>query len=263
MKKTLRQTLSATLMLLILSISLQIHAQGSGKHLFILSGQSNMAKLDPKVSFLPIIEAEFGADKIVVVKSARHGQPIRRWYKAWAPEKGAAPEATGDLYDQLIKKVNNSIKGEKIDTISFIWMQGERDAREEHGAVYAESLKGLIKQLSNDMKRDDITFVIGRLSDFDMKNKIYPDWTEVRKAQERVADSSSFGKWVDTDQYNDILSSDGKKTKNGLHYSPEGYIKLGEAFAKTAIELIHQTTLDKPETQANFSSGKSYQNTLP
>ncbi|MBU3071329.1 sialate O-acetylesterase [Aestuariicella sp. G3-2] len=245
MKKIPIQKLSIKIAILILSMSLGLQAEGSGMHLFILSGQSNMSKLDAKASFLPIVESEFGADKVIIVKSARVGQPIRRWYKAWTLERGVSPEDTGDLYDRLMEKVYKSIKGKKIKTVSFIWMQGERDARKRHGAVYAESLKGLIEQLAHDLNRNDITFVIGRLSDFDMENKIYPDWTTVRRAQEEVAESSPLGTWIDTDSYNDMISSDGKKTKNGLHYSPEGYIKLGEAFARAAIELIHE---NKSET---------------
>ena len=57
------------------------------------------------------------------------------------------------------------IEGKELDTISFVWMQGERDAKEGHSTVYAASMKGLIDQLRTDMKRDDITVVIGRLSD--------------------------------------------------------------------------------------------------
>jgi hypothetical protein len=35
-------------------------------------------------------------------------------------------------------------------------MQGERDARDGHGSVYADSLRGVIKQISADLGRDDI-----------------------------------------------------------------------------------------------------------
>lgn len=213
-------------------------AAENGKHLFILSGQSNMAGLDPKSSFTPTVETALGKDNVIVVKDAMGGQPIRRWYKKWKPSKGDEPKATGDLYDRLMTKVNAAIKGKNITSVTFVWMQGERDAKEMHGNVYAASLKGLVKQLVNDLKRDDINIVIGRLSDFDNENKIYQHWTKVREAQVKVAEESKHGAWVDTDDLNDGINKKGKEIKNDLHYSVDGYEMLGKRFAEKAIALI-------------------------
>ena len=206
------------------------HAADAGKHLFILSGQSNMAGLDPDMSFTPTVREAFGAEHVIVVKDAQGGQPIRRWYNQWKPATGDAPKATGDLYDRLMTKVNAAIKDQKIATVTFVWMQGERDAREKHGEVYAKSLAGLIEQLGADLGHKDVNFVIGRLSDFDNDNKRYPHWTIVRDAQVKVAEASKRGAWVDTDDLNG--------DKDGLHYTKEGYKTLGERFAKAAIELV-------------------------
>ena len=152
-----------------------------GKHLFILSGQSNMAGLNPDESFTPAVETQFGRNNVIVVKDAQGGQPIRRWYKEWKPAQGETPAAPGDLYDRLMKKVRPAIADQQIASVTFVWMQGERDARERHGQVYAASMEGLLTQLSGDLGREDIHFVVGRLSDFDMKDKRYPHWTLVRK----------------------------------------------------------------------------------
>jgi hypothetical protein len=208
------------------------------KHLFILSGQSNMARLDPDISFTPTVEAAFGKDNVIVVKSAQSGQPIRRWYKTWKPAQGDEPKATGDLYDTLMRKIKEASKGEKLTTVTFVWMQGERDAREKHGEVYAASLKGLIGQLAGDLGRKDVNFVIGRLSDFDMGNTKYPDWTKVREAQVEVADTDPRGAWVDTDDLNDGKNKQGRQIKDDLHYCLEGYKTLGLRFAEKSIELI-------------------------
>ena len=117
------------------------------------------------------------------MKDAQSGQPIRRWYKKWKPAQGNTPKATGDLYDRLMKKVYAAIEGKKFTTVTFVWMQGERDAREEHGEIYAASLEGLIDELASDLNLENVNCIIGRLSDFDMKNESYPHWTIVRKAQ--------------------------------------------------------------------------------
>ena len=114
-----------------------------------------MQGLKPEESFIPAVEMEFGKEKVIVVKDAMGGQPIRRWYKKWKPSKGGKSTAQPDLYDSLMNKVYLATENEDIATITFIWMQGERDARESHGDVYAKSLKGLYKQLRRGLKRKD------------------------------------------------------------------------------------------------------------
>ena len=230
--------LLATLLLALLIINPAL-GDDHGKHLFILSGQSNMAGLDPNISFTPTVEEAFGKDNVIVVKSAQGGQPIRRWYKQWKPASGEAPgenEKIGDLYDVMMKKVVEATKDQKIATVTFVWMQGERDAKEQHGTVYANAMRGLIDQLAGDLKREKINFVIGRLSDFDMDNKRYPHWTMVRDAQVKVAEDDSQGAWVDTDDLNDKGTPE--KVKHDLHYTKDGYKTLGKRFADKAIALI-------------------------
>ncbi len=211
-----------------------------GKDLLILSGQSNMAGLKPEESFTPAVEKALGKENVIVVKDAHGGQPIRKWYKKWKPANGDAPEKTGELYDRLMGKVNAAIEGKKIETVTFLWMQGEKDAREGHGEVYAASLQGLLEQLQADLKRDDINMVIGRLSDFDMKNARYPHWTKVREAQVKLAESSPRYEWVNTDDLNDGKNRRGNEIKDDLHYSAEGYKVFGERLAEKAIGLIRK-----------------------
>ncbi len=210
----------------------------SAHHLFILSGQSNMAGLRPEESFIPNVEEAFGKDHVIVVKDALGGQPIRRWYKNWETEDGSRPESTGDLYRRLMEKVQKATAGREIQTVTFIWMQGERDAKEEHGVVYKASLEGLLKQLSGDLKRDDINVVIGRLSDFDMGDKKYHHWTLIREQQAAFVQDGSRRALVNTDDLNDGVNRRGKEISNDLHYSAAGYVELGRRFAKEGIQLI-------------------------
>ena len=197
--------------------------------LFILSGQSNMAGLPPQVSFTPTVAKAFPDDEVIVVKDARGGQPIRQWYKTWKPAQGPAPAKLGVLYDRLMTKVKAAIEDKKVDTISFVWMQGERDAKEKHSTVYAESMKGLIEQLRADLKRDDVTVVIGRLSDHRKKDQ---HWDGVRAAQVKVAEDDPRVDWVDTDDLNG--------PNDGLHYNKAGYAELGKRFAEKTIALLNK-----------------------
>jgi hypothetical protein len=209
------------------------------KHLFILSGQSNMVGLKPEESFLPDLETALGKGNFIVVKDAMGAQPIRRWYKDWKPLQGDTPVAQPDLYDSLMKKLNAAIFGQRFETVTFIWMQGERDAREKLGNVYERSLVGLYHQLSKDLKRNDVNFIIGRLSDFDMTNAKYPDWTMIRDIQVKVGESNPRFGWINTDDLNDGYDRSGKAIQNDLHMSASGYVLMGKRFAEKAINLIN------------------------
>lgn len=218
------------------------HAEDSdsGLNLFILSGQSNMAGMRPEESFTPAVEKAFGKEQVLVVKDAHGGQPIRRWYKDWKAADGTSPDSTGDLYDRLMQKVNGELKrsNQNIKTVTFVWMQGERDAKEQHGEVYGASLKGLFEQLAADLGRNDLNFVVGRLSDFDMANKRYPHWTIVRNQQVMLSEKNPNCAWVNTDDLNDGKNRKGKPIKDDLHYSADGYVTLGQRFADKAVQLI-------------------------
>jgi len=200
--------------------------------LFILSGQSNMAGLNPKVSFNPAVEKEFAGDDVIVVKHALGGQPIRRWYKKWqlpaGASEGKSKPKNGDLYDQLMQAVTQALGDKQPDSVAFVWMQGERDAKAGWQAAYYEALRGTIDQIRTDLKQPDIAVVVGRLSDH-LKGDA--NWDAVRAAQEKVAADEPLGAWVDTDDLNG---------KEGLHYNKAGYEELGRRFAARASELIRK-----------------------
>lgn len=217
--------------------NLEFTPEQEGKHLFILSGQSNMEALRPEESFKPTIESEFGIENVIVVKDAYGGQPIRRWYKDWKPLEGDEPKAQPDLYDSLMSKVNTAIDNEKIASVTFIWMQGESDSG-QYGEVYERSLIGLYNQLSKDLTFKDINFVIGRLSDFDILNEKLPHWTLIRDVQVKVAQSNPRFDWINTDDLNDGLDRVGNILKNDIHMSADGYIIMGNRFADKSIQLI-------------------------
>lgn len=216
-------------------------------HVFILSGQSNMAGLKPEESFTPTVEKRFGAENVIVVKDAVGGQPIRRWHKGWELGEGDNPKQIGDLYDRLMGKVNTATEGKEIASVTFLWMQGEKDAREKHADVYAASFNAVLDQLRSDLKRQDINYVIGRLSDFDMQNKTYTHWTKMRDVLVEIAESNPRGDWVDTDDLNDGTNRKGKAIKNDLHYSADGYVEFGKRLADKAIRLIEADAKSSPQ----------------
>ena len=230
-------------------------AESDSIHLFILSGQSNMDRLNYKESFLPAVEAKYSAENVIVVKDAHGGQPLRRWYFDWEPaegvpvidnhansgwysrlkeKRGIEPVYSKDgaelipqgiFYEILMEKVFMALGDIKPITITFIWMQGESDAA-KHYAVYKESLLGLVQQLRDDLNFKNINVVIGRISDSKLENH---GWVEIRRIQQELGESGSRWGWVSTDDLNGEA--------NGTHFTDSGYVELGLRFAEKAFEL--------------------------
>ncbi len=213
-----------------------------GKHLFILSGQSNMVGMNPELSFTPTVSKAFGKDNVIIVKDAASGQSIRSWCKSNhefpPPTTGRVPKVRGELYGRLTKKVTTAIEGQTIQTVTLVWMQGESDL---NNTAYDAYLKELRTQLESDLKIKELHMVIGRISDsgLDVQKRL-EGRLNIRRIQKEFAESQPKTEWVDTDDLND-RKVDGKVIHD-LHYHPEGYRILGERFAKKSIDLIqHQS----------------------
>ena len=207
------------------------------RHLIILSGQSNMAGMNEKTSVLPELSKLLPDADIEHVKFARGGQPIRKWVRTWdeIARKSKLSQQFNDpaeFYGIVLKQARAKIAKGKPDSITFLWMQGERDGKTGLAAAYEESMKTLIANLRKDLEAPEMNFVIGRLCDH-LDNE---QWNGVRDAQVKVATDDPRGAWVDTDDTND-KERDGKKS-NSLHYTKEGYDLFGRRLARQAVRLI-------------------------
>ncbi len=219
-------------------------------HIVILSGQSNMAGMNPALGFVPESKALFPEAEVVWFKVARGGQPIRYWVPEWneiAERHGLktriAPGKDGGdgtrYYQPILQQYQALLKKHpKPASVTFCWMQGERDAREQLSAAYTDALKQLIANLRRDLNQPEMNFVIGRLSDFGKPDHTH--WQNVRKAQVAVAEADPRGAWVDCDDLNN-------KEKNGvahddLHYTRDGYELLGRRYVRQTRALIDGKT---------------------
>lgn len=195
-----------------------------------------MAGLKPERAFLPELKKLLPDDEILHIKFAKGGQPIRKWVKNWdeiaAKSNLPAKEDPGAFYDRTLTMVKAAIDGKKPDSITFFWMQGERDAKEKLSAAYEESMKTLIAKLRKDLGAPEMNFVIGRLSDYSTAEH----WEAVRKAQVKVATDDPRGSWVDTDDTNNKEKNG--KPHNDLHYTKEGYDLFGQRLARQAVLMI-------------------------
>jgi hypothetical protein len=242
----------------IIGVSIGVIAADKPVHLFILSGQSNMAGMNPKTGFEPEAAALFPNADVAYIKVAQGGQPIRYWVTEWdeiAKKHGLDPTAVragdknkGTIYYQLILDQFAELltKHPRPASVTFCWMQGERDAKEKLDAAYGAALKQLIANLRRDLKQPNMNFVIARLSDH-LNSDIAP-WQAVRQAQVALAQADPRGAWVDCDDLND---KDNKGVKiNDLHYTKEGYELLGRRYvrqAKALIESRKPTDNGRPE----------------
>ena len=215
-------------------------------HLFILSGQSNMAGMDPETGFMTEAKKLFKDEKVVYIKVAKGGQPICRWLEEWQDiakkngleenhikriHKGGKVEFYQPILDQYKEMMK---KHPKFESVTFCWMQGERDANGGAHAAYKDALKLLISKLRRDLKCPDMKIVIGRIGDYGLDRK---SCVAVRTAQREIVDEDASGAWVDVDDLND-REKDGKII-NAVHYNrPEGYVVLGERFARQGYALI-------------------------
>lgn len=229
--------------LLVVAIALSLTGIGKADdkpvHIFILSGQSNMAGMDPKLGFEPETEKLFPDSEVLYFKVARGGQPIRLWLAEWndiAAKHGLSIKNKGPVYyEPILQQYKKLVETHpKPSSVTFCWMQGERDAREQLSAAYADAMKQLIANLRRDLEQPEMNFVIGRLSDFGKPDNEH--WQKVREAQVEVAAGDEHGAWVDCDDLND-KDRNGAKF-NDLHYTKEGYELLGRRYARQAKALI-------------------------
>lgn len=222
-------------------LTLSASAQDKPVHLFILSGQSNMAGMKPENGFLPEAKKLLPEGEVVHLKVARGGQPIRFWIPEWNAISSAAgidvPNDKIPYYEQIMAQYQALEKKHgTFASISFCWMQGERDAKSNLESVYEASLKQLIANLRRDLKRPDLNVVIGRISDHTPAPDYVAGWDSVRKIHVKVATDDPHGAWVDTDDLNNKEKA-GKPT-NDLHYTSEGYTLFGQRLARQAVRLI-------------------------
>ena len=238
-----------TLALLTLLLTALVAAKAEADqpvHLFILSGQSNMVGMDPETGFMPEVTKLFGDEKVVYIKVAKSAQPICRWLEEWddiAKEKGLSEKNRerlwkGErvtLYQPILDQYKETLKKHpKPASVTFCWMQGERDANGGGQPAYKDALQQLITKLRRDLERPDMNIVIGRLSDAGGNKE---SWAAMRKIQMEIVNEDPSGAWVDCDDLNDRMK-DGK-VQNAVHYErPEGYIILGQRFARQGHALI-------------------------
>ena len=219
----------------------------TGKHLFILSGQSNMTGA-VKAAFTAHVGERYGKENTVVVMRMKSGRGIRFWVADYdqPADRGLTEKkmtSNGMEYKPLLETALAAVKAQSFDTVGFIWMQGESDANNRLSEVYKESFLKLVGQLRKDLKREDLYCVIGRINDYARSRPDNVHWKRVRETQVKLGKTPGNA-WIDTD---DLNGGDANNPDGDIHFSKDGAAKLGQRFAKKAIELISK----RPTRTAN------------
>lgn len=215
-------------------------------HLFILSGQSNMTT-SLKNGFSSTVSKVLGEDQVTIVLCARPGRGIRYWTEDYAlpeghPFHGKLTGGNGEEFTRLVGEVKNTCDARTFKTVSFIWMQGESDAMRDLGVAYERSFAMLISRMKKELGIDEMRFVIGRISDHGLQGNEAESWKSMRAIQQKIAETSPLGSWIDTD---DLNGGDDKNPQGDLHYPAKQAVTLGERFGRAALK---QLSIEKAES---------------
>ena len=215
----------------------------SDRHLFILSGQSNMTSA-LEGGFRDVMHRELGEARVVIVRQNKPGRGIRFWVEDYAlpaghPLHGKLAAGNGEEFPKLLAAARSAGDAKAFASVTFVWMQGESDANRDLAVAYAESFKKLTGRLKNELGIEKMHFVIGRISDHGLQGDSEAGWQAMRKVQVEIAGADPLGTWIDTD---DLNGGDGKNPRGELHYPGDQYLKLGARFAEAAIKQLRASS---------------------
>lgn len=214
---------------------------------FTSDGKTNAYtdRFGPELSFAHTMKALHADRHIAIIKYARNGSSIDTLaagtWGAWDPDYVGTNGI--NQYDHFLSTIRNALRVRDIDgdgeadtliPSGIVWMQGESDAGYGHEIAlrYEANLKRLMDLMRAAFHTDDLPVVIGRISESGRDENDGIVWTYghiVRSAQSAYARSDHHAALVtatDTYAYSDPW-----------HYDSEGYIDLGEKFARAMMHL--------------------------
>ena len=206
----------------------------SGKHLFILSGQSNMTDGLEK-GFTEVVTGALGKDRVTVVRHCKPGRGIRFWVEDYElpeghPLHGKLKAGNGEEFPKLLAAARSAGDAKSFDTNRNL------------AVAYAKSFAALLTRLKSGLGIAKMHIVIGRISDHGLHGESTEGWKAMRAVQMEIADSDPLGAWIDTD---DLNGGDEKNPQGDLHYPNDQYSKLGARLAEAALKQLRDSTIRK------------------
>jgi len=198
-----------------------------------------------ELSFASALKRQYPSKKIALIKYSRGGTSIDSLAAADFGCWDADFRGKGGInqYDHFLttirhanaeRDINMDGKDDIIISCGILWMQGESDATisEQVARNYSAGLKKTIDLIRAALHTDDLPVVIGRISDSrrNAAQKVWAYGELIQYAQEQFVKNDHRAAIVrDTEWY---------KYSDPWHYDSEGYLKLGEAFAREMVKLL-------------------------
>lgn len=201
------------------------------------------ARMGPELAFAARMRELRPGERVAIIKYARNGSSLD--VRAAAPEWGTWDphdrRGEGGLginqYDHAlaaieaataVRDLDGDGEADRLIPAGLVWMQGESDAMTlEIASAYAENLAEMAELLRSALRRDELPFVFGRISDSQKGKGTPPRWPfgeEIRAQQAAFAAADPRAVMVtSTDEYGYSDTS---------HYDTAGYLSLGAAFAE-------------------------------
>lgn len=210
----------------------------------------------PEVAFGRAIKDALPGDTIYLIKYGVDGTALfNDWQSSGAPYIAFMYKANAALANLDTNGINYEISG-------MIWMQGESDAYEGEAANYETNLINFIADMRAQFNTPEMPFIIARVLDYyggdtiplSSGTQTDPNQAEVvRAAQVKVANSTPYSCWFDTDAYS--LFDLG-------HYGTQGQLDLGNDFATAILAYIPSVKIDIAESiivlSWNSTTGATY-----
>jgi hypothetical protein len=188
--------------------------------------------------------AERAPDKrVAIIKYAKGGSGLGTdvGYGDWDPDY--AERSRLNQYDHALTTIRNALSEADIDgdgepdtlvPAGIVWMQGESDAGEpDVAAAYQANLERMMNLLRAALRVDDLPVVIGKITNSGMWGDTpmmeYID--VVQRAQAAFVEADECAAYVTvTDEFS-------YPPDDPWHYTTDGFIRLGAAFAEAALAL--------------------------
>jgi len=194
-----------------------------------------IASIGPELTFAMDVQEGLG-EKIGILKFAIGGRSLATHF---IPSVDEAPEDSGrrdHLWAELRRQILAVKKMGDVEFAGMLWLQGERDIKEEgpSASQYADNLRLLIDKVRDVTGEPDLPFIAGRVNPPNPGER----FDQVRKGIETGGGAENYA-WIDLDEV--------PKNADNLHYSSEGQLMIGKAFAAKMLEMLSDTEETAPE----------------
>ncbi len=199
--------------------------------LYVVAGQSNAVRIFETGAFEASMDGRAAGELGIV--SAENGQSLfpSEQYNDFYPFDDGNPN-TGELYRDLVDAIGAELAANsEVHLAGVFWLQGEEDATSTtYGPDYYTNLDQLHQNLV-DLFGGGFDFVISALSTYIEGASIRPAWSDVRQAQEDMANTHEGVYLVDPDDLIDVAGYSAVEVfDDEYHYTQIGYEWLADSF---------------------------------